>query len=181
MFPHEDGEGGVQLRGPSAGDARAIHQLVTDSGVLEPNSLYAYLLLCTHFADTCLVAHDERGPLAGFVAAYRPPVRADTVFVWQIGVATAHRGRGLGVRLLATLLRLPGCAGVSYLEATVTASNEASQRLFESFAHAHDSTWTVQPEFTSDHFAPAVHEAEDLYRIGPLTAPTPREIHARDL
>jgi L-2,4-diaminobutyric acid acetyltransferase len=144
-----------------------MRELVAASGSLEANSLYAYLLICTHFAETSLVAQSDHG-LAGFVAAYRPPTDMDTVFVWQIGVTAKFRGEGVGTKLLDTLWQQPACQTVRYLEATVTPSNVASGKLFASFARSRGAGLEITPHFTTEHFAPFDHEEEELYRIGPL-------------
>lgn len=157
----------ITLRPPGVTDGARAFALVRDAGHLEPNTLYAYLLLCTHFADTCLIA-ERGGECVGFVAAYRPPTHKNTVFVWQIGVGEAARGQGLASRMLQALVEQPGCRGVRFVEATVAPSNLASRRLFQSFARANAAHCNVDTGFTAPHFAPHVHEAEALYRIGPL-------------
>lgn len=160
-----------QFRTPAVSDGVAIWQLARATGVLEPNSAYAYLLLCQDFADTCLLALD-RDRLLGFVTAYRPPTRPDAVFVWQIGVDPSAQGRGIGKQLLLRLLKQPGCEGVRYLEATVGVGNEASRKLFQSVARELNCACEVQPWFIEAHFPPPLpdaepHEDEPLYRIGP--------------
>ncbi|HUH01510.1 MAG TPA: diaminobutyrate acetyltransferase [Kofleriaceae bacterium] len=151
------------LRSPRAGDAPAVWQLIGDAGTLERNTAYAYVLLCTHFAETCVVA-EQGDQLVGVVCAYRPPGRDDTLFVWQVGVHPSMRGRGLGRRLLdAAVTR----AGARFLEATVAPSNEASRRLFGGFARVRGATCEIRPGFAGELFA-AGHEDEDLFHIGPL-------------
>ena len=162
------------LRPASVDDAAAIWRHVAGSPVLDTNSPYAYLLLCDLFRDTCVVA-ERTGDIVGFVAAVRPPRRPDTVFVWQIGVAEAERGSGLGGRLLDALLGLAGCTGVRYLEATVTPSNDASQALFRSLARRRRVDCEVRSHYPEELFPRqpgASHEAEDLFRIGPFEVPT---------
>ncbi len=148
-------------------DGPAIWRLVRDSGTLDRNSLYAYLLLCQQFGDTCLVA-ETAGEVAGFVVAFRPPRDPEAIFVWQIGVAVAARGSGLASALLDRLLRQPGCRGVTRLEATVTPSNEASRALFRSLARRLGARLEVASGFGPELFAGTDHEAEERYRIGPL-------------
>jgi L-2,4-diaminobutyric acid acetyltransferase len=89
--------------------------------------------LCRDFAETC-VAAERDNRLVGFVTAYRPPRRPDAIFIWQIGVDLSVRRQGLGRQMLHYLLSLPACREIAFLEATVTPSNTASRRLFQSFA-----------------------------------------------
>ena len=158
---------GLRFRAPTVDDGAAMHALVKTGGVLEPNTCYAYLLLCTHFADTTLVASRD-DELVGFVAAYRLPSQPSTVFVWQIGVHEGARGEGLASRLLDALVETPGCAGVTHLEATVGVSNAPSQRLFSSFARRQGAPLSRKRGFVAADFGPLSHEEEELFRIGPL-------------
>jgi len=163
---------GVRLRAAMLEDAPAIWRLVQDSGVLDVNSSYAYLLWCRHFGETSIVAELE-GRLAGFIAGFRPPQRPEVIFVWQVGVAEAARGRGLGKRLLKGLIELPGARDCTHLETTVTPSNEASRALFRAFARDVGAECDVRPEFPEAMFPDEGHEAEDLFRIGPLPTRKP--------
>ncbi|MCB9598692.1 MAG: diaminobutyrate acetyltransferase, partial [Sandaracinaceae bacterium] len=138
------------------------------AGTLERNTAYAYVLLCDHFRATNVIAELEGEPV-GFVAAYRPPTHHDTVFVWQVGVLDAARGLGVAGTLLDALVARPGCRGVRYLEATVTPSNEASRRLFESFARRRGADVAWSDGYPATLFAPD-HEPEHLVRIGPFGA-----------
>ena len=159
----------LEMRAARREDAAEIWRLVKATGVLDLNSPYCYLLACEELGETCLVAREgER--LAGFVVALRPPRRPDAVFVWQVAVDASQRGRGLGRRLLRELLALPGCADARWLEATVTPSNEASRALFRAFAREAGADCSVAPGFSSEDFPESGHEAEDLFRIGPLDA-----------
>lgn len=155
------------LRTATAEDGAAIWQLVHDSGVLDVNSPYCYLILGRHFGDSCVVA-EEAGKVLGFVVAYRPPTKPDVIFVWQVGVDAAARGRGLGGRILRRLVELPACRGVRYVEATVSPSNEPSKALFRSLARRLDTRCEESPYFGADLFPGSDHEREDLFRIGPF-------------
>jgi L-2,4-diaminobutyric acid acetyltransferase len=57
-----------------------------------------------------------------------------------------------------------------FLEATVTPSNEASFRLFRSFAGRHQAVVTEEICFKQEFFPEGAHEEEILLRIGPLDA-----------
>jgi L-2,4-diaminobutyric acid acetyltransferase len=155
------------IREPTLADAAALWQLVRQSGVLDLNSPYSYLILCHHFADTCLVA-ERHGEIVGFVTGYRPPRTPEVIFVWQIGVATSMRGRGLGVRILEALVRKNIENGATFLEATVTPSNAPSQALFRSMARRFHTQCVETLCFSERNFPESGHEAEYLFRIGPF-------------
>jgi L-2,4-diaminobutyric acid acetyltransferase len=154
------------LRTPAREDGAAVWQLVGDTGGLEQNSAYAYLLLCTHFRDTCVVAERD-GALLGCVLAYRPPREPDCVFVWQVGVAPAARGQGLGGDMLDAVVDLPACRDVQFMTASVAANNRASRALFAGFARRRNAALTEQAFLPAECF-PNSHAAEPLLKIGPL-------------
>lgn len=158
----------INFRKPIVADGAAMWRLVKDSGVLDVNSAYLYLLLCKDFSDSCIVA-DQDGQLVGFATGYRPPGRDDAIFLWQIGIDGSMRGQGLGKRLLAQFVRNAQAAGASMLETTISPSNAASQALFRGLARDLETGCRVEPCFRVDEF-PSGHEAEDMYRIGPFDA-----------
>jgi len=162
------------FRAPTVADGAEMWRLTRDSGVLEVNTAYSYLLLGQHFADTCVVAERDGKPV-GFVSAFVSPVAHDTVFVWQVAVAQEDRGQGVGQKLLHHLLARPACRRVRRLEATVTPSNSPSRALFESVARDLDVPFSVFSGFGEDLFPGDGHEKEDLVRIGPL----PRAMRGR--
>ena len=158
----------IDIREPRAEDARHIHALVCADATLEANSAYCYLLLCTHFAQNGIVA-EQAGEIVGFVCAYRPPSDPEAVFVWQVGVAPAGRGQGLGKRLLHALVRRPANRDARWLTATVDEDNAPSNKLFAAFAREHHAKLETGTGFPSELFPPG-HAAEPLLRIGPLAA-----------
>ncbi len=159
----------IVYRPATPADGREMWRFVREAGVLDLNQSYAYILICQHFGNTCLVAETDE-QMVGFVLAYVPPRQPDTVFVWQIGVAREVRGRGVGLHLLRHLLALDGCRNVKYLEASVTPSNKPSQSLFRAFARKWGVSCRKLPFFPSEFF-PESHEPEYLYRVGPLQWP----------
>ncbi len=154
------------LRTPEPRDAANLWHLLGEIGNLERNSCYTYLLLCSHFASSSLVA-ERKGDLIGFVLGYRPPSEPSAIFVWQIGVAANERGCGLGNKLLLRLLDQPGCRGVDHVTATVSPDNTASLALFRNFAKTLGVAIVERPCFRAALFAEA-HPDENLLRIGPL-------------
>ncbi len=151
-------------------DGAAMWELVKHS-TLDQNSVYKYILMSTYFAETCVVAKVD-GKLVGFVTGFIPPERPNTVFVWQVGVDSSQRGKGIAAKLLNELLQRQVCKDVHFVEATVTPTNEASQALFRKLARQHDTTCEVSEFFTQDLFPDDSHEEELLFRVGKIESLT---------
>ena len=136
-------------------------RLARDSGSLDLNTSYAYLLFARDFAETCRIV-EVGGETAGFVLGFRRPSDPKTIFVWQVAVDPDFRGRQLGLRMLRDL-----AADADYIEATITADNTASQRLFASLARSYDTALNRSGMFATEDF-PDGQKAEGLVRIGPM-------------
>jgi diaminobutyrate acetyltransferase len=150
------------LRLPRPDEGPVLHDLVVAGGGLDVNSPYAYVLGVRFFASTSVIAEGPDGA-TGFVLGLTPPQDPGTLFVWQVGVAPQARGQGLGLRMLQWLVDE---VRPRQLEATVTPSNVASQRLFRALARAYDAPLEVARWAASTELDGA--EPEDLHRIGPF-------------
>ncbi len=155
------------FRKPDKADGAAIWALVKETGVLDLNSPYSYLMLGEYFSDTCVVA-ERKGRIVGFVSGFIPPEQPDTIFVWQVGVDSSERGKGLAKQVLRALLRSEACQDVHYLNSTVTPSNAASTRLFRAIARELHTPCVIDDGFHEKLFPGEGHESERLFRIGPF-------------
>ena len=157
----------LQIRPPSLADGADMWRLARDSGTLDLNTSYAYLLLARDFAASSRLALQD-GEAVGFVLGYLRPTAPGTLFIWQIAVDASQRGKQVAGRMLDALLEdLPQ---VTQLETTITEDNTASQRLFASFARRHGAEERIEPLITEQHFPDAGHGAELLHTISPLHA-----------
>lgn len=161
------------MRLPNRKDGAAIHRLISECPPLDLNSLYAYLLLCEHFSDTCVIAESSGGRIDGFISAYVIPARPDVLFVWQVAVHTRARGQRLGRAMLRELLQRKGLEHVRHLETTVGPDNQASRRSFTGLAGELGAHVSEQPFFDRQLFGGADHDDEMLLRIGPFALPAP--------
>ncbi|HZB29751.1 MAG TPA: diaminobutyrate acetyltransferase [Streptosporangiaceae bacterium] len=157
---------GLLLEAPGGDDGREMWRIARDTQVLDVNSPYSYLLWCRDFADSSVVVRDG-DRVCGFITGYIRPRSAVTLFVWQVAVDQAYRGRGLAKRMLDYLGDRVVATGGRYLEATVTPDNIPSSRLFEGFARDRGCAVERHTLFTTEQF-PRGHQPEVLFRIGPL-------------
>ncbi|MFF8595730.1 diaminobutyrate acetyltransferase [Streptomyces sp. NPDC015220] len=161
---------GISIERPVVADGAALWGLAKDSGTLDVNSSYSYLLWCRDFAATSAVARDADGQPVGFVTGYVRPDRPGTLLVWQVAVDAGHRGRGLAARLLDALTaRVAAEQGLTTVETTITPGNTASERLFTSYAARHGAQVEREVLFPGERFPDGQHDPEVLHRIGPLS------------
>ncbi|MFC8599512.1 diaminobutyrate acetyltransferase [Isoptericola sp. NPDC057191] len=166
---------GLTVRPPTTADGAAMWRLARDSGSLDLNSSYAYLLLADHFSATCRLAFlgsdgdgddaGDDGPV-GFLAAYRLPADPATLFVWQVAVDPRARGRRVAGRLLDAVVDATGEGGpaVARVHTTVTADNAASRRVFARWAAERGATLRETTGYEAADF-PDGHDGEPLLVI----------------
>ncbi|MDG5789703.1 diaminobutyrate acetyltransferase [Evansella sp. AB-P1] len=152
---------------PTKEDGSAMWELVNES-TLDLNSPYKYIMMCEYFAETCVVAK-EKEKVVGFITAFIPPEKKDVIFIWQVGVHSSQRGKGIASKMLNELLTRNSCSDIKYLEATITPSNVASQSLFQRLARDLSTECEVSECFSEELFPGEGHEEELTYRVGPFS------------
>ncbi|MDY0131600.1 MAG: diaminobutyrate acetyltransferase [Desulforegulaceae bacterium] len=163
-----DKENKFKLKKPVPSDGKLIWELVKNSKSLDLNSIYHYVLMADHFNESSIAAFKDN-ELAGFVTAYFPPIKHQTLFVWQVGVSKKFQGRNLGKTMITTLAKSQLSQKVKYLHATITTSNKASIALFKSTAKSLDSNYKFDEIiYPKDFFGETGHEPEKLFQIGPI-------------
>ena len=153
------------IRQVTVSDIGEVYRLlVANRPYVGLNSRYTYLLLAMDFSNTCIVA-EANNCIVGFCSGYIPPMRSDTFFCWEIVVDKEHRGNGLQKKMLLYQIEK---LGVTFFEATVNPSNEISKQNFTQLANQLNAYLTTSVLFGEDDFENDGHEAEILYRIGPI-------------
>ena len=158
----------IVFREPNVDDGALIHTIIKNSPPLDLNSLYYYLIFCSHFKKTSIVA-EKKGDIAGFISGYLKPGEENVLFVWQVVVDRNYRSQGIAGRMLSALVERPGLKGVEYVETTVTPTNKPSRGFFESFARGYKADVKETVLFPAALFGGGSHEEEVLFRIGPLS------------
>jgi L-2,4-diaminobutyric acid acetyltransferase len=157
----------VTFRAPTSEDGADVWDLIRKSGPLDENSMYCNLVQCEHFADTCVIAELD-GVIVGWISAFIPPDDPHTLFVWQVAVGESARGRGVAKKMLNELFARPVCADVTGLKTTITAENEASWSLFNSFAENMDAELDHEPHYEEDTHFGGKHATEYMVTISDI-------------
>lgn len=154
----------VTFRAPTSADGADVWDLIRECSPLDENSMYCNLVQCDHFGDTCVIAELD-GQIVGWVSAFIPPDEPDTLFVWQVAVGGAARGLGVAKRMLTHLLAREACAGITTLKTTITADNDASWALFNSFADRMDGDLDYEAHYKRDNHFDGKHATEYMVTI----------------
>ena len=158
----------VVLRHPVLEDGTAVFDLVDACKPLDLNSHYLYLLQCSHFAPTCVVA-TLHGEVVAWVSGYIPPKQADIFFVWQVAVGEKARGLGLGKKLINWVLAQQ--TGIQTIHTSITPDNAASWGLFKSLARAWGSDLSSRDWFEEQSHFGGRHHTEVLVEIALPNSP----------
>ena len=161
----EDQTVDFKIRNVKLADIKEVYRLLTaNRPYVGLNSRYTYFLLARDFSDTCVVAEHD-GKVVGFSSGYVSPSRPDTFFNWETVVHRDYRGHYLQKRMLLHQIRT---ANARYFEGTVNPSNMVSKRNFLELADLLNAECESKMLFGEDDFGNDGHEAEILYRIGPI-------------
>ena len=89
----------------------------------------------------------------------------------EVAVDEEARGKGLAKRMLTGLLERQACAGVKRIHTTITADNDASWALFNSFADRVDAPLERDAHFERNRHFEGRHETEYMVTIGDFENP----------
>ena len=157
---------GFHIRNVKLDDVAEVYRLlVANRPYVGLNSRYTYFLLARDFSGTCVVA-EHNGKIVGFSSGYISPSRPDTFFNWETVVHRDCRGHNLQKRMLQYQIRM---VKVRYFEGTVNPSNKVSKRNFRELADLLKAKCETKTLFNEGDFENDGHEAEILYRIGPIS------------
>lgn len=161
----------IEISRPQPADGWAVWTLIKRAGTLDLNTVYAYVLLCDYFRDTCRIAR-QGDQIIGFLSAFVTPQSPDSLFVWQVAVDPDYRGQGLAASMLHDVIDIERAKGrCRYVRATVSPCNEPSRRLFAALARSYGC---AVDESVEQGYASAMlgdkgaHDDEPLLIIGPL-------------
>ena len=147
-------------------DIKGVYKLlVANRPYVGLNSRYTYFLLARDFSETCIVVEHD-GKIVAFSSGYIPPSRPNTFFNWETVVHRDYRGHSLQKRMLLHQIKF---SNVEYFEGTVNPSNTISERNFCELAELLNTKCEKRTLFNEEDFENDGHEAEVLYRIGPIT------------
>ena len=155
-----------KIRNVKVDDVKEVYKLlVANRPYVGLNSRYTYFLLAQDFSDTCVVVEHD-GKIIAFSSGYVPPSRLDTFFSWETVVHRDYRGHSLQKRMLLHQIRV---TNAKYFEGTVNPSNKVSERNFCEIADLLKARCEKRVLFSEENFENDGHEAEVLYRIGPIS------------
>ena len=162
----EDESLDFQIRNVKLEDIKEVYKLlVANRPYVGLNSRYTYFLLAKDFSDTCVVAEHD-GKIIAFSSGYVPPSRPDTFFSWETVVHRDYRGHSLQKHMLLHQIEI---TSAKYFEGTVNPSNKISEKNFLELAELLNTKCETKMLFTEEDFENDGHEAEVLYKIGPIS------------
>ena len=144
-----------------------IRKFVKRSRPLDLHTVFAYWILFKYFDDTCFVLEEE-GRIIGFVSGVISSKQPEILYLWQIGIDPAYRGRRHAETLIKRVVEIARAKGCRCLQVTIAPDNESSYKVFSRFARDHGLSFSKTGEVdVFDSFIDA-KIFENLYEIGDL-------------
>jgi L-2,4-diaminobutyric acid acetyltransferase len=157
---------GFSIRNLCMGDIKDVYRLLeANKPYVGLNSRYTYFLLAKDFSDTCVVAERNK-QIVAFSSGYLPPARQDTFFSWEVVVHKDYRGHNLQKRMFLYQIIT---AGARFFEGTINPSNEVCKKNFRELAQLLNTNCEETVLLGTEDFENDKHEAEVLFRIGPIS------------
>lgn len=157
----------ITYRQPSLEDGADLWRLVDESGNLDRDSGYAYVMVARNFPATTVVA-EHNGNVVGMLTAYPLPQDPRRVFVWQVTVRDSYKRQGIASAMLDQLIQRDEVAGVRWVEATIVPGNTPAEALFRSLADRLDCPIKETEAYADELFPDAEHKIERLFVVGPI-------------
>src|SRR5699024_12005150 len=67
-----------------------VWKLIKETGVLDLNSSYSYLMWCSYFNDTSIIIESNE-KVVGFVSGFVKPSSPNRLFIWQVARSEERR------------------------------------------------------------------------------------------
>jgi ribosomal protein S18 acetylase RimI-like enzyme len=117
---------GVTIRPAEPGDYDRVIRVVDEWWGGRQMAEMLPRLFFEHFSDTCFVAEDEAGGLAGFIVGILSQSKSGEAYVHFVGVAPEHRRAGLAKRLYEQFFEAARAAHRDVVHAVTSPVNAVS-------------------------------------------------------
>lgn len=126
----------MRIRNCTENDVDAVRDFVTECRPLGIHTPYTYWTLFRYFSEGCFVM-EESGKIIGYVSGMKSATGKDVFFLWQLGVAKGHRGKGYSHTLIDKIAECARNCKCKRIELTIEPGNVASLGTFSSYAKKH--------------------------------------------
>ena len=148
------------IRNVRSNDTPIIQSLAIKCSPLELHTEYTYWV-CTHlFQCSSFILELDKYPI-GYIMAIE---NTSTVFIWQIGITSEHRGKGLSKHLIGACVNYAKSVKKN-LEVTISENNEESYRAFRNYCRRNGLVFSCLGDAEILDADGVLFELEKLYSI----------------
>ncbi len=155
----------MDIRNCEETDVDEIRKFVKRSKPLDLHTVFAYWILFKYFDDTCFVL-EEGGRIIGFVSGVISSKQPEILYLWQIGIDPAYRGRRHAEALIKKEVEIARVKGCRCLQVTIAPDNAPSYNTFSRFARDHGLSFFKTGEVDVFDSLADRKTFEDLYEMG---------------
>ncbi len=149
------------IRNVTESDAPLLRHLAKNCPPLDLHTQYTYWVIAGFFGGSSFLLEQDGEPV-GYLTAVDAP---SAVFIWQIGILEAHRGKKLSRLLIRAAVEYAQAVSKD-LEVTIAPDNVPSYSAFRSFCDANGTPLKrLGVTEVSDLDDPSFREREVRYRF----------------
>ena len=151
----------MNIRKANKDDYLLLRNMAKSCKPLDVHTPYTYWMVCNFFHDGCFIA-EEDGIAAGSIMTIKGD---DYVFIWQIGVVSEFRGKGLSQQLYKSVLDYARECRLKKIILSIAPDNDSSNFAFKKFCEKNElnlvQSGICNIEIPDEQF----FEKENLYEI----------------
>ena len=123
----------ITIRRAYEQDTNPIYNLVPELAPLTYHTRYTYWNLFRNFGNVCFVALDQDQPV-GFITSHPTTTPENEWFIWQAGIVSEFRGKGLIDKLQDRVVSIARESGAIALTTSIESDNPRSLGAFTRMA-----------------------------------------------
>lgn len=149
------------IRKAEKNDFVLLRDMAQNCKPLDVHTPYTYWVVCQFFSDGCFIA-EEDGVAVGSIMTVKGD---DCVFVWQIGVLSEFRGKGISQHLYKAVLDYARDCKVKKIMLSISPDNDNSNFAFKNFCKKNELNIVQSGVCNIEIPAEQFFEKENLYEV----------------
>jgi len=151
----------MEIRKVNVEDAVLLRKLAHECKPLDVHTPYTYWVVCNFFGDGCFILQDNRKAV-GYIMTL---LKGDCLFIWQIGILEAYRGKKHSRALLMAAEQYAREKGLEKMLVSIAPENQNSYHAFHQYCKGRNILIERNGEVKIEDTLDDITEHEYIYEM----------------